>query len=397
MINMEGKKLQPINKIYSWGRKHGYITLYVLWFMMELILNSSSTEITYGLSSGIHTLLQRDLKYALILYIVIFQRYTLRELAVILPLSALFYYSARRAVNYELFYTWLLILGCKETGLPRTVKASFVMLAVSIPSFFILCKAGVLQDILIYRGSTPRHALGFVHPNSLGLFVFLLCACWFYIRDEKLRWPDYIAAVAAAAFTWAIPNTRAACMALGLLCVLYLAGNKLKGKEKARKAWCILLSVIAAGANTASVFLSFTYDAGKRLYLIADKLFSERLSIGNGIIKEFGVSLFGQRIYITQSERMFAGIEPAEAIPFDNSYLRILVNWGIIVYIIFTIGILVCLMHESRKPSLNTFNALMIIAVYGVLERILFLGVYCIFILAISEIIYRKPDCKISI
>ena len=80
VINPLGKL--TTNKLYLFLQKNGYYVLFILWFLMEILINCSTAGQQVPHSAYIS--IQRIFKYALILYIVFFQQYSIREILIII-------------------------------------------------------------------------------------------------------------------------------------------------------------------------------------------------------------------------------------------------------------------------------------------------------------------------
>ncbi len=383
------------NKIYRFIQKNGFFVLYIIWFLIEIFINCSTAgqKVPYS----VYISIQRIPKYALLLYIILFQQYTIRQLLIIAPLTILFYYSARLSHFYEFFYTWLFILGMKNSDFDKIPLFSLWILGICIPVYALLCKTGVFSDAGVFRGDQFRTALGFIHPNSFGVRIFIFSACWYYVRRNKLCIADYIFIILLALFVWFVPNSRTSCLCMLILSALLFLYSK---PSFTSSPLCSILNscliVCAAAANVGTVLLSLFYTENNSAMLLIDKALSGRLSIANKLYHEFGVTLFGQQIYVNMSERIFAGLGDT-AINFDNSYMRILLHWGIIVYIVVSVLVIWGLIYEKRRNNPTLFLILFMVLVYSFSEKILYQGTYCVFILALSDLLYSKLSKRQSI
>ena len=132
-MNKEINPLGPLtgNKLYRFLQQNGYYVIYILWFLMEILINCSTAG--QQVPHSLYISIQRILKYALIFYIIFFQQYSIREILIIIPVTILFYYSASLSHFHELFYTWLLIIGLKKSDFDKIVLFSLWMLGICIP------------------------------------------------------------------------------------------------------------------------------------------------------------------------------------------------------------------------------------------------------------------------
>ena len=394
------KEINPLgtltgNKLYRFLQQNGYYVIYILWFLMEILINCSTAG--QQVPHSLYISIQRILKYALIFYIIFFQQYSIREILIIIPVTILFYYSARLSHFHELFYTWLLIIGLKKSDFDKILLFSLWILGICIPVYGILCKAGIFPDAGVFRGDQFRTALGFIHPNSFGVRVFIFSACWYYVRRNNLCAADYTFIVLLALFVWFVPNSRTSSLCMILLSVLLIFYSKTSFTSS---SLCSILNYLliacAVLSNVATVLLSIVYSESNGIMLLIDKALSGRLSIANQLYREFGITPLGQQIYVNMSERIYAGLGNV-AINFDNSYMRILLHWGIIVYVVVSVAVIWGLIYEKRRKNPTPFLILFMVLVYSFSEKILYQGTYCIFVLALSDLLYNKLSKEKSI
>ena len=383
------------NKAYIFIRKYGFYVLYILWFLIEIIINCSTAgqRVPYN----VYLSVQRLPKYALFLYIILFQNYSFRQLLIILPVTVLLYYSAWLSHFHELFYTWLFIVGMKNSDFNKIALFSLWMLGICIPLYALLCKTGVFPDAGVFRGNQFRTALGFIHPNSFGVRVFIFTSCWYYVRRNRLTVADYLFVILLSLFVWFVPNSRTSSICMVLLSALiFLYSNSRFTSSPLCRISDYFLIVSAVFVNLGTVLLSIFYSEQNSAMRLLDKALSGRLSISNQLFHEFGITLFGQQIYVNMSERIYAGLGNT-AINFDNSYMRILLHWGVLVYVFFSVLTIWGLIYEKRRKNPTLFLILFMVLVYSFSEKILYQGTYCVFILALSDLLYSKLPKRQSI
>ncbi len=374
-------------------KKYGFYIIYVLWFLIEILINCSTPgqRVPYP----VYLSIQRLPKYALFLYILLFQQYSLRQLLVILPVTVLFYISARLSQFHELFYSWLFIIGMKDSDFDKIAYWSLWILGICIPLYALLCWTGVFPDAGVFRGSQFRTALGFIHPNSFGVRVFIFSSCWYYVRRGRLSAPDYIFVLMISVFVWLVPNSRTASLGMILLTVLLiLYSNSAFAVSRWRSVLDWILVSSAVLANLGTVLLTVFYSEQNTVMRFLDKVVSLRFTYANQLFREFGVSLFGRQIYVDASERIYAGLGNS-AVPFDNSYMRILLHWGVVVYALVSVLIILGLIYERRRKNPTLFLILCMVLIYSFSEKILYQATYSVFILAFSDCLYRKiPEAE---
>ncbi len=284
---------------------------------------------------------------------------------------------------------WMFIVAAKNVEFKQIIHTAYKILLIMIPIIFLLCLAGIIDNRILMRGSVRRYSLGFSHPNQLGLRTFQLAACHCYVDKDKLGKWNYVIIFLLTVFLVRIPNSQAAYITMGmflfmLLTYKYIVRNKAMYIDLFKKCmlfgtFCLsLFSVIFSGINT------------NKYYILAklDSWLSSRFSVCHKVWSLYGVSFFGQRIYVTEDERRLVGIK--NPLWLDNAYVSILLRYGILVFLIFCFGYLYLIKIVEMQKDDVLMIILFLYALYGTIETGLYMITHNIFLIAFSVLIYGK-------
>ena len=253
--------------------------------------------------------------------------------------------------------------------------------------FFIILTAyftGNVEKIYFIRLGEIRYALGFNHPNSLGFYVLMYYFEYIYylkVLGGLKGYKKYIFLIALNILLFYIMNlahsrTSQMCMILyNLLLIGSYIINKLKKREK-NKTHIVFFSLMFIFLTIISFYLTKQYANENVLSIKINELLSNRLLIQNQFVNVYKIKIFGN--YVEYFNTL------------DNSYIRMLLNYGIISWI--TYGIIFVKMLDTADKQKNTILKINIITfmIYGLMEWYMVRPVINIFLLFFSSTLQKR-------
>lgn len=367
-----------------------YLFIFALWYSSEILYNSTLKNIM-GLSIARFSDITTWIVFGLLLVqILFFQTYTKRELLIIVSITIPIVIATVLSGQRTFMSAWMFIVAARNVEFRRIIYAAYKILLIMIPMIVLLCLLGIIDNRILMRGSVRRFSLGFSHPNQLGLRIFQLVACYCYVHKGKMEKWNYFFILLVTVFLIMVPNSQAAYITMGLFLLMlliyrYIVNIRTTYMELFRKSmlfgtFCLsVFSIVFSGIDTNK------YSVLARL----DSWLSSRFSVCHKVWVLYGVSFFGQKIYVTEDERKLVGIK--NPLWLDNAYVSILLRYGILVFLIFCISYL----YLMKAVELQQNDILMIIlflyALYGTIETGLYMITHNIFLIAFSALIYGKP------
>ena len=369
--------------------KNFFIYIFILWYSTEIIYNSTLESIM-GISVEKISDVVTWLVFALLMFqIVFFQSYKKRELIIIAAITIPVVIATVLSGQRTMMSAWMFVVASKNVELDDVIRTAYKILLVMLPMIMLLCLLGFIENRVLMRGSVHRYSFGFSHPNQLGLRVFQLMACHCYVHKNNLRKINYFYIFLATLFLIEVPNSQAAYITMGallfmLLLYKYLMDKKPEYMKLYEKgilygAFCLnLFSIIFSGINVNSNYFLARFNSW----------LSSRFSVCHKVWMMYGVSFFGQKIYVTEEERKLVGIK--NSMWLDNAYVSILLRYGILVFLIFSI----CYLYLIKVVEMQKDDILVIIlflyALYGTIETGLYMITHNIFLITFSILLYRK-------
>lgn len=363
------------------------LTTFALWLITEIMLNTT-IETVFGISKDlINSFMNAVVVLMLMIQMVFFQTYKRREILTITAVTVLLLISAWNSHYLSLMSTWMFLVAAKNVDRRQMILLAKRILQILIPFIILLYFLGVIDNNTMYRGTELRQSLGFSHPNQLGLRIFQWTACSVYLADGKhIGILGVILYALLGVFVYLVPNSQSAsaCLLLFMIGILFLQKLEKQAKWKKRFAGFLILGSLMT--NLGSVCLSL-FDISKYPFLKKiDALLSIRFSAGHRVYELYGIKWLGQMAYVSEKEREAAKI--TETLYLDNSYMTLLIRYGFLVYLLFSICFFLLLWKLYRLEKYELLMILAVYSVYGIMENSVYMMTHNIFILEMGMLLY---------
>ena len=277
------------------------------------------------------------------------KKYTLGELvknAIFLGVGIITYYYSK----YTDFMTIIVIyISSKNVNMKKLIKIMFIInilliflhMAVYIV-LIIFNNDMIILSRYINGKDIYRYSFGFAHPNTFGTVFFWTIAMYYYLNFELIGTKDYIITFILAIFIYKVPNSRTSAMALIGMVILMILTKKNILKYR-------IVNILYLGVLLICILSIFNID--NKIISFIDKSINNRFTLAYIIYKENSIPLLGQNISGGISTYMNGNYYNNINI-IDNSYLALLLNYGIIAFIIFNIFMEKLLRHAKNKKEI---------------------------------------------
>lgn len=366
-----------------------FYLIFILWNVVENLAITTFDNILGIKVSTINAINAFLILALLMLQIVFCQRYTLRQIVIILSITVPVVVSTLFSdINYILS-AWMFIVASQNSDINKIVRIAYKILLCIMPIVLLSCVCGIIPDYTIYRGEVLRHSLGYIHPNVLGMKVFQAVIYHVFLHNGKEnRFTNLIVVFIAIIFVYYVPNSQTPVVLLGgllfLLSIYYLT-----------KKYTLFMSIfgwvmIAAALifNVGSVIFSIIGTDSHRILQILNRLMSTRLSQSHRVFLIYGSSLWGQKVYITEAERSSAGLSGFFYL--DNTYMILLIKFGIVIYIIFSVVYLAMMIKLFKEKRYIMLIIYFVYSLYGIMEPSMYRFSYNTMLLLLGELLYKK-------
>ena len=306
---------------------------------------------------------------------------------------------------YELLEPALLIAGAKNVRFDNILKVYTVVAAVMLFVAAIASQTGIIADVIGYsprNAAAARHSYGVIYPTDFAAHIFylILALCclevWYKTAGDRwLKWVRWIIVIIAAAFIYM--KSGAFTSTVCLIGFMLLTGFVyLLDKKKWADKVCDKLKDLPILWSGLFLTLSYFYSESSTIMTKIDAALSQRLTVSHRVWNDYGLKLFGQFI----EEQGWGGvadptkIDPAKYFFIDDMYLRMLFEYGIIVFAVMLI-LLIVISHKAVKAGKYVlFAAIVLIGVHSFMEHHLMEIAYDPFILLLFARIDADDESK---
>lgn len=370
-----------------------FLFTFTLWLAGEILVCTTLDEIA-GISIWTWNSLNTYACLFLLLFqIVFFQEYLWKELLLIGGITVILILSAFHSSEKQLAVAWFFILAAKNVKFEDIIQRAYRTLCIMIPLVIVLCSVGWIENRIFYRGSIIRYSLGFTHANELGIWVFQLLACHFYVHRNKIRCRDYIYLFLTILFIYKIPNSQTSYISLLILLGISMLYHILeKWNKRLLRCYENMLITTVILANGLSVLYSVNpITAGS----FADKLnllLAKRLSWSYQAYRIYGVSLWGKYFVI------YSGMENISRLTkrlyLDNGYMYLLIRMGLAAYLLVSAAYILRMIFGRKQKDVMLLIIMFVYSLYGLMERGIFLFRLNIFLISFAALLYGNKTTE---
>ena len=296
--------------------------------------------------------------------------YSKKRAVIVLAAFLLMLISAICSESRNLLWVLIMIVAAYKTDFKRVLKYVLACELVLAGLFVLLCVLQITPDRLYGRSGSDviRHSLGFRYATYLSLFIFSISCGWFYLRWEKAKWYEFLIFVVLSLVIYLLTDTR-----FEPFCTIIVVGffglRRLLPKLKTEGVISFLAKYTVLIAAVFSVVAVIFYNSDIPVLNKINSVSSNRLSLMNNAVMEHGISFFGEPIqWVSISEVYNGEAEASEFNAVDNVYVRLILNYGILVF-----GLFLAAQYLLGKKAVEDKNIelqfiLILIAFYSILS-----------------------------
>lgn len=249
---------------------------------------------------------------------------------ILITIGILTYICSKYTAILTLFFV---LISMKDIEVKKVVKLILcvnlflLMIHILLYSVFMIFDNANLK--LLVRTNIDkvvmRYSFFFIHPNVFAMYIFWSLAMFYYLYYEKISNLTYIITIGIALFVYFFPNSRTCAIEILLLLITTIIS-----KRKFEYKWLKYTFVIIILFCTISIFF-----IDNPIIMKIDDMLNTRISIGNIIYKNYGITLFGVDIRSGTPVTFINGRYISSLTIIDSVYYSVLLNYGLVSYIIF--------------------------------------------------------------
>lgn len=310
--------------------------------------------------------------------------YTKAEVVFALIIGISFLICAFKNDMYSfLFMLAFLIVGAKNVSIDKILYVYLIIGIIIVAAAAICSHYGIIENLQYWKGEQMRFAFGTVYPTDFAAHIFYLtiAAVCLFNRKINIIEPVIIFIIACIVYKSTIASTSFICMVgFALFLLIYCIIKMFKGEIKDN--WFFkMLSIAPIGFAALFIVMTAAYDANNSTWLLINDKLSDRLTNSKLGLDTNGFNLFGK--YIEERGWGKSVIEKADYFYLDDSYIRIMLEYGIIVLIVVLAIMFVSSRRAAKAGRITMVIAIAFIALHSFMEHHLVEIAYNPFILCV--------------
>ena len=236
-----------------------------------------------------------------------------------------------------------------------------------ILTVFLAC-TGVLENLTSIRqgDGTIRYALGFMFPLETQCFLLFITLAYLFAYSHKYN--SYILVFLAGLnfliFLATDARTSFLISELSILCAWALRHFRIRWSFP---SWLLVLAVVLV--FFVPVFGTYFYDSSNSVWISLNNLLTGRLELGHRALMKYPIQLLGEPIkWIGYGNATNAEVVSKTYNYVDCSYIKILLESGVLFWSLLLYGYSWLLCHFNRKKNTLYIFLICMILVFCVME-----------------------------
>lgn len=277
----------------------------------------------------------------------------------------------------------IIVISMKNVSLKKVLKIMlFVSMAITtLVILMSLCGiSGEVSKVYFGRNinSEIRYHLGVNHPNDLHFRYLFALALIFGLCYERINIYHYGILFALNLGLSKLTLSRTGFICCSALILAMAAFRYLPGIFKTKASYilinigcvmCILMSIIGIAG----------FNGNSSIWTRIDKVASGRLDLGNQCLATYGLSLFGNKV---------------EGYIFDMGIPRVLIEDGILFFIIVYVGMFFVMKYFYTKKQYRYIIIIAVFLLYSMSERMNMYAYYNVQIVLMGYAMWKIFDDK---
>ena len=347
-----------------------YLMCYCLWLSIYTIFMETPLRQSVSIAVSVSYRTQIIVSALLISASLLLTRWRKTELAITIGFVLMMILIISRSEASEILFPMVLFAALfKNVDVDKFVKVAFVTQIFLIVLIVGLCSIGVIENMTIIRPQTGqvRYSMGFTHPNAYAAKIFHAIILYIAAYFNRISAKSYILIVALIWSTFVITNSSTILLAGGfIVAVLILYKTRVKDRVIgyiarffSSKIKYVLIGLVVF------VFLS-VFQYGKSTWAgVISSLMTGRIRYASAYLQAYGVTLFGQKIVITNNNTV------ASQYTVDIAYVYMLIRFGIVFLIFFCVSYFNQLRYWYKKDNKGIIVVLLAVLFYGLSETMI--------------------------
>lgn len=368
------------------------LTVYIFYIAYSMLLFSVMFSNVNYINKFVNTI--ENIGLVILIFNIFIQdiKYKKSSILIILLFSIPILISSYICNERVILKLFILIIASKNIDFKKFIKYDFIVRIVFLLSVLFLYKMGMTTIIETYRSDgTFRNSMGFIHPNTFGTIIFVLCCEITYLYQKKKNILYYIIMLLLSIMIERVADSRTSQIGIVLLMIFNFVNDFVNSNLKYKMY--TVIKYIPLILIILTFISSFAYGNGNEIAIQMDKLLSKRIYYSYSFIEQYDIKFFG-----TQVDFIYNNFDQSKELwVLDNGFLLLMIRYGIIVFFMFVLSLYFIINKLLQEK--NNSKLIIIFAIYFVIsfiETSIFKIQYNPFLLYCTLLIYKKDEKEIQ-
>lgn len=351
------------------------LPIVLFYFTMLLFVNTTMVSFLGLKTDEWYSSINKVIYILLILKIICKSRFTRINVIAIIGVLLIIFLSFLLSNNRYFVYAILFIIAMDGVKEKRVIKAVLITLGTTIVLIVYLSSKGIIPNIIQnkYLFDFDVQTLGFTTPNICAGIFLEFWLCWLYVRYKYFKVFDLIPFFIVWYVIDKVTYSRTSLYLLVASGILVVLAKILENIDRITLLSRILYIYLSVPMIISFVTLYLCKVNDKNMDSV-NTLLSGRLSLISSYVAQYGLSLFGNSVEVE--------------IAFDNAYIRCAVCYGLLVLIIFILGMIILGKKAMDEKNYALQIILLIYATQGIFESFTLFLQYNFTILLFSKLFF---------
>ena len=301
----------------------------------------------------------------------LFQKYHIWELLLYICLGGLGLLIYKSTGISDIMITLIAVISLKSVPFKSIVKTDFVSRTLLTIVIMVAASINMIPSNDFYSNNKLgfiRHSLGFYHPNLLGAYILILTIEFvFLMYTAKKNKTALLSIPFSVIFLELVSNSRSAELALMLYLVVFCLLSRINITSKLLKAWTVIATVFV---SSLSIVSSIMYNYSSSFWFYIDQVLSGRPRMIHTVVTEiYPIRLIAEKTSLLGLEQGINLNGKISIFFIDNSYMSILIKYGMLAFIIFIVWMITnSFKYLNQSDKLIMFCWLIALLFWGMSE-----------------------------
>lgn len=272
-----------------------------------------------------------------------------------------------------LMQVFILSIGCHDVSFNKILKFVLISESATLGIIIMLALTGVIPNWIYdrYEGGFTRQSLGLQYPTYVAIATTAFTATYLYYRKKRIKWLEYIALLILNVLCYIATNTRAMLVWSVILIIAFICiSHNLHERLHLTKPILFLTKFLIIICAIVAITSTIEYNPENKVCAHINYALSSRLSLGKRAIDTYGINFFGNNVEWIGSSLIHENTNNGKKFNIvDSFYVRTLVAYGIVGFLIVILAIEKTMLRAQRKKNFYLITILSFLILQAVFDQ----------------------------